>query len=215
MELVMRRFFSSHVVLLGIVTAAVVGLDIFFDVVVDPRLEERAGLLYEILAFFELAYALFLCSLLIMGVVLLLRRKLFLSVCYLVAGVVAYESSYYIEGALKDDRVIFPSASHREIAAIYRQQDVDFDLTNPKPHLVSLDDRCHPPGGCGCWVLIDPGHSSGVENDLGGWHQPTAKIFPQGELPVLFEFVNVRVLDSSAYSVLACGIDFPSFRPGW
>jgi len=211
----MRRFFSSHVVVLGIVTAAATALDLFLGVVVDPLVKDATSLQYEILSFTRLAFVLFSFSLLMVGVILLFRRKLFLSVCYLAAGVAAYESSY-VEAALKDDRLIFPSGSHREIAAIYRQQDLDFDLTNPKPHLVSLDDRCHLPGGCGCWVLIDPGHSSGVENYLGGWRHPPARTSAQDPLSLLyFAIVNVRALDSSAYSVLGCGVDYFSWRPGW
>jgi hypothetical protein len=206
MKLMTRKTFPSHPVTLGFVTAAAIALHMFLRVVVDPRIKDGLSLQSDVVAILGIAFALFIYGLLIAAVVLLLRRKLFLSVCYLAACAAAYASTFAV-ASLNDNRLVFPSRSHREIADIYHRQDVDFDATNRTPHLVFLDDQCHPPGGCGCWVLMDPDHRSGVENELGGWRRPTIPIFPQNLLPVRFATVHVRVLDSSAYSVLGCGID--------
>jgi hypothetical protein len=206
----MRKIFPSHPVTLGFVTAAAVALHMFVSVIVSPRVKYSWTLQFKIVGFLELAFLLFLCGLLITGIVLLLRRKLFLSMCYLAACAASYASDFAV-ASLKDNRLVFPSRSHREIADIYHRQDVDFDATNRTPHLVFLDEQCHPPSGCRCYVLMDPDHRSGVENELGGWRRPTIPIFPN-TLPVRFEIVHVRALDSSAYSVLGCGIGIP---PPW
>jgi hypothetical protein len=201
----MRKIFPSHAVTLGFVTAAATALHMFVSVIVQPRTTDSRTLQFEIVASLELAYFLFIYALFIVSVVLLLRRKLFLSVCYLAACAATYTSGFAV-ASLKDNRMVFPSRSHREIADIYHRQEVDFDANNRTPHRVFLDEQCHPPGGCGCWVLIDPDHRSGVENDLGGWRRPTSPMLPLDLLPVRFALVHVRALDSSAYSVLGCGI---------
>jgi len=203
---------ASHSILLAIVIFAATALDIFLEVVAEPRITDGTSPLLDVMITISLIYVLSTYSLFVVGVVLLLRRKLFLSVCYLAAGTVGY-LSFYAVAALKDDRLVFPGGAHREIAAIYERRDVDFEISNLSPHLVSLDEECHPPHGCGCWVLIDPRHTSGVENDRGGWRRPTAPIFLPQTLPVRFAIVNVRVLDSSAYSVLGCDMDFFAWKP--
>lgn len=202
----MRKIFPSHPVTLGFVTAAATALYMFLSVVVEPRFKVAFSLQLRSIVIFQIAFVLFMYALVIAGVVLLLRRKLFLSVCYLAAFAATYVSGFAV-ASLKDNRLVFPSRSHREIADIYHRQEVDFDVTNRTPHLVYLNEQCHPPNGCECYVLMDPDHRSGVENELGGWRRPTIAIFPQNLLPVRFALVNVRALDASAYSVLGCGID--------
>lgn len=200
----MRKILPSHAVTLGFVTAAVIILNLFVSVVVSPHFKDGLSLEHRVIVRIQIAFALFIYASLIAGVVLLLRRKLFLSVCYLVACAATYASGFAV-ASLNDSRLVFPSRSHREIADIYRGQGVDSDATNRTPHLVYLNEQCHPPNGCECYVLMDPDHRSGVENELGGWRRPTIPIFPN-TLPVRFEIVHVRALDSSAYSILGCGI---------
>ena len=205
----MRKILALREIVLAIVIVAATALDILLEVFAAPRITDGTSSLLSVIDAITILHVLFTYSLLIAGVVLLLRRKLFLSVCYLAAGAVGY-MSFYAVAALKDDRLIFPAGAHREIAAIYQQRDVDFEINNSSPHLVSLGEQCHPPSGCGCWVLIDPGHTSGAENDRGGWRRPKASIFITGE----FGIVNARVLDSSAYSVLSCGMDYFAWKLG-
>jgi hypothetical protein len=205
MKLTMRKIFPSHPVTLGFVTAAAIVLNLFVSVIVEPRFKDASSLQAKLITQFEIAFALFFYGLLIAVVVMLLRRKLFLSMCYLAAFAATYASCFAV-ASLNDDRLVFPSRSHREIADIYNRREVDFDATNRTPHRVFLDEQCHPPNGCGCWVLMDPDHRSGVENDLGGWRRPTSPMLPLDLLPVRFAIVHVSALDSSAYSVLGCGI---------
>jgi hypothetical protein len=183
------------------------------EVFAGPRVNDSTSPLFSVIAAIELFYVLFTYLLLIVGAVLLLRRKLFLAVCYLAAGTVGY-MSFYAVAVLKDDRLILPGGAHRGIAAIYERRDVDFGIRNPSPHLISLGEQCHPPGGCGCWVLIDPGHTGGVEDDRSGWRRPTASIFLPVPIPDRFAIVNVGVLDSSAYSVLGCNMDYFAWKLG-
>jgi hypothetical protein len=211
-KLTIRNTLSSHSTLLGIITAAAVALYLFVEVIAEPRVRDATSLESSIIEITKLSYVLFMYLLFIAGVVLLLRRKPFLSVCYLAASAAAY-ASCFAAAALKDDRWTFPFGAHREIASIYREHDVDFDKNNSTPHLMSLDQQCHPPSSCECWVLIDPGHRSGIENDLGGWRRPAAPIFLTDTLSLHFGIVNVRVLDSSAYSVLGCGMDIRGWLP--
>jgi hypothetical protein len=206
----MRKIFPSHAVTLGLVTAAVMVLHLFLGVIVKPRVKDAMSFEFKVVGILELAVVLFMCVALIAGIALLFRRKLFISMCYLVACVAVYASDFAV-ASLNDNRLVFPSRSHREIAEIYRRQDVDFEATNRTPHLIFLNEQCHPPNGCECYVLMDADHQSGVENELGGWRRPTIPIFPD-TLPVRFEIVHVRALDSSAYSVLGCGIGIP---PPW
>ncbi len=209
----LRKIRASHSTVLAIVIVAATALDIFVEVFAEPRVKDSTSALFSVIGVIQLFYVLFTYSLLMAGVVLLLRRKLFLSVCYLAAGAVGY-MSFYAVAALKDDRLIFPAGAHREIAAIYERRDVDFEIERSSPHPVSLGEQCHPPSGCGCWVLIDSGHTSGVEDDRSGWRRPTASIFLPVTIPDRFAIVNVRVLDSSAYSVLRCNMDYFAWKLG-
>ena len=208
-----RKILARHSIVLAIVIIAATALDIFLDVFVEPRIIDGTSPILSAIAAIDLFCALSAYPLLIAGAVLMLRRKLFTSVCYLAAGTVGY-MSFYAVAALKDDRLIFPAGAHREIAVIYERRDVDFEINNSSPHLVSLGEQCHPRGGCGCWVLIDPGHTSGVEDDRSGWRRPTASIFLPVTIPDRFAIVNIGVLDSSAYSVLGCNMDYFAWKLG-
>lgn len=128
----MRKILASHSTVLAIVIVVATALDIFLEVFAGPRVNDSTSPLFSVIAAIELFYVLFTYLLLIVGAVLLLRRKLFLSVCYLAAGTVGY-MSFYAVAALKDDRLIFPAGAHREIAAIYQQRDVDFEINNSSP----------------------------------------------------------------------------------
>jgi hypothetical protein len=205
MKLGMRKIFPSHPVMLAFVTAAAILSNLVVSVIVSPRFKDALSVQAKLITQFEIAFALFFYGLLIVVVVLLLRRKLFLSICYLAAFAATYASCLAV-ASLNDSRMVFPSRSHREIANIYQRRDVDFDATNRTPHLVYLNEQCHPPNGCECYVLMDPDHRSGVESDIGGWRRPTSPILPLDLLPVRFAIVHVSALDSSAYSVLGCGI---------
>jgi hypothetical protein len=205
MKFEMRKIFPSHAVTLGFVTTVVIALHMFASVIVEPRFKDALSFESNVVAILQIVFGLFIYGSLVAGVVLLLSRKLFLSVCYLAACAATYASGFAV-ASLKDDRLVFPSGSHREIADIYHRQEVDFDAANRTPHLVFLDEQCHPPNGCRCYVLMDPDHRSGVESELGGWRRPTIPIFPPDTLPVRFEIVHVKALDSSAYSVLGCGL---------
>jgi hypothetical protein len=208
----MRKILPSHSVTLALLTAAAIALHLFLNVVISPHVKDAVSLPFNLLAAAELIFYLLIYAFFFAGAILLLSRKLFSSVCYLAAGAAAY-ASCFAAAALKDDRLTFPSGSHHEIASIYHRNEVNFDINNPTPRLFFFDEQCHPPNGCGCWILIDSGHRSLAENDLGGWRRPTAPIFPPDTLPVRFAIVNVRTLDSSAYSVLGCGMDIRQLIP--
>ena len=212
MKLIVQKICTSHPGALGFVTVAATTLHLFLNVIVLPRAKDATSFQFSVVTLAELAFYLFIYALLISTAVLLSHNKLLLFVCYLAAFATTY-ASCFVAAAVKNDRLIFPSGSHREIAGIYQRQDMDFDVNNRTPHLVLLDEQCHPPNGCECWILIDPDHRSAVENDLGGWRQPTASIFPPDMLPISFAIVNVRVLDSSAYSVLGCTMDLRRWIP--
>jgi hypothetical protein len=136
------------------------------------------------------------------GVVLLFKRNFLNAICVL--GV-AYSMvlPVYALDAIRGDRTHFTDGPHREIAAIYHQRHPDF--VSPGSRLVPLDNQCHPPNWCTCWVLWDPSRTGEVDKDLGRWHEPKSSAFPIGTLPIEFELVDVRRLDPDAYSVLACG----------
>jgi hypothetical protein len=208
----MRKISRLHLIILGGVTIAASILYIFLNTVVAPLAKDATSFQFKALGFVDFAYVLFMGSMFVSSVIFLLRRSRLVSFGYLMAGAAAY-ASLYVAAALKDDRLTFPAGSHREIASIYHEQNFNFEASSGSSHLVSLDGKCHPPNGCACWILIDPSHRSGAENDLGGWRRPTAPIFPHA-LPRQFEIVNIRVLDSAAYSVLGCGMDIREWIPG-
>jgi hypothetical protein len=136
----------------------------------------------------------------ITSIVLVFKRSFFNAICLI--GVVCSSQLYaYALRAIRGDRYDLTDGSHREIADIYRQRHADF--VTPGPHLVPLENQCHPPNSCTCWVVWDPSYTSELEKDLGRWHEPTSSIFMflPGHLPYK---VDVRRIELHAYSVLAC-----------
>ena len=138
----------------------------------------------------------------LIGVVSLFRRKFLNAICLIGVAYSIHVPTYALD-AIRGDRTRFTDGPHREIADIYHQRHADF--VSPGPRLVPLDDQCHPPNWCTCWVLWDPSRTWGADNDLGRWHEPKSSAFPTGTLPIEFELVDLRRLDADAYSVLACG----------
>jgi hypothetical protein len=182
----------------------------YIDGVVSPHVNDATSLSFQTLMFFGLAHSVFLYATLVACGIFLLRRKWISALSYFAAACLTYASDYG-SLALRDDRFAFPGRSHREIADIYEQRQSEFDLTNPIPHLVALDAQCHPPTDCECWVLLDSGHTSGVEGEMRGWHPPTASIFPRNTTPEHFAIINVERLESGAYSIMGCDFDLTAW----
>jgi hypothetical protein len=149
---------------------------------------------------------LLLFILLLNNVVYLFNRRWRSALYYFIVLCIGV-ASILLSLALKDDRFMFVAKSHDEITGIYNQRRSEFDPNDLTPRLVPLDSQCRPPSGCECWLVVDPAHSSGVENEIGGWHRPTASIFPTNTAPEHFAIVNVKRLDSGDFSVLGCDVD--------
>jgi hypothetical protein len=81
--------------------------------------------------------------------------------------------------ALRGDRFIFTTGPHREISDIYNQRWPEFGLTNPEAHLISLDEQCHPPNECSCWVLVDRAHTSAANKKLAAGIDRELRYFPR------------------------------------
>ena len=135
------------------------------------------------------------------SIVLLFKRNFLNAICLIVVVCSVYFPVYALN-AIRGDRTRFTDGPHREIADIYHERRPAF--VSPGSRLVPLDNQCHPPNWCTCWVLWDPSHTSGAEQDLGRWHRPKSSAFPTDAFPIEFELVDVRRLDPDAYSVLAC-----------
>jgi hypothetical protein len=136
------------------------------------------------------------------SIVLLFKRS-FLNAGCLISVVCSSLLPVYALDAIRGDRTHFTDGPHREITDIYRQRRADF--VSPGPRFVPLDNQCHPPNWCSCWVAWDPSETSEVEQELGRWHQPRTHAFLIVSFPVEFSAVDVRRLEPHAYSALACG----------
>lgn len=86
----------------------------------------------------------------LIGVVSLFRRKFLNAICLIGVAYSIHVPTYALD-AIRGDRTRFTDGPHREIADIYHQRHADF--VSPGPRLVPLDDQCHPPNWCTCWVL--------------------------------------------------------------
>jgi hypothetical protein len=149
-------------------------------------------------------YALFFLVAFIAGLIFLFAGRFFAAFCYIGTACMMYVPLHALEW-LKGDRFYITSGPHSEIADIYdRRQSQLAAAANFNPLLVPLDNQCHPPPDCQCWVVLDPGHTTGVEREIGGWHRPATYILPADETPIRFAIVDVRRLNADAYSVLGC-----------
>jgi hypothetical protein len=131
------------------------------------------------------------------SIVLLFKRNFLNAICLI--GIVCSSLLYdYALLAIRGDRYSLTDGPHREIADIYRQRHADF--VTPGPHLTPLENQCHPPDSCTCWVLWDPREGSEIEQDMGPWHKPKFYKF----LFIEHALIDVARIDPDAYSVLTC-----------
>jgi hypothetical protein len=152
------------------------------------------------------------------GVYFLFKRDKFAAQCNFGAACIV-GTLFVLSRAIAFDPFSYKVGPHSDIAEIYNQRRSEFNPSTPQvvnssPRLFALSEQCRPPNGCGCWLLLDPQHTSDVERALGqGWHRPTASIFPQDEQPPAFTIVYVRQIDPNAYAVLGCSLDWTALRP--
>jgi len=200
--------YPTNVLLVAVVSS---GIYIVTDGIVSPRVKDASSMMFHVLVFINVCYMLLVFAVLIGTAISLVRRKWHSATSYFLATCVAYVSLFGA-AALKGDRFAFANWSHREVADIYNQRRSElYAFTSRGTHLVALEEQCHPPRWCECWILWDPARASGAEKEIGGWHRPTASIFPPDSGH--FAIVTVRQLDADAYSVLSCGVDWTSFKP--
>jgi hypothetical protein len=212
MKQVLRRLlvaYPTNIIALSIVSGA---LFIISDGVISRHLKDATGLLFKALSGIEVLCFLVFFVIFIWGVGCLFMRR-WLSVLYHLLATCIAIASIYASFAVKGDRFTFTAGAHDEIAGIYNRRLAEFNRHNDSSRLIPLDDQCHPPNGCECWIVVDPGHTSGVEREVRGWHRPTAPIFPMETFPRHFEIVDVRQLNPEAYSVLGCEADWSAVKP--
>jgi hypothetical protein len=183
------------------------------DGIAFPTVRDAASP-FQILGLFMVFHVLFLFVMLIGSTVLLLRLKWLSAVCYFASASILVASSLAAL-ALKGDRFAFTAGPHREIADIYYQRRSEFAVPSPDPRFFALKSQCRPPSGCECWVLVDLAHTSGVEREIGGWRRAQASIFIDWDAvgPKDFAIVNVKQIDSNAYSILGCSADWTALKP--
>jgi hypothetical protein len=160
-----------------------------------------------------LVYALFFAAALVAGFIFLLMGRFFAALCYIVTGCMMYEPFHALEW-LKGDRRFVTSGPHGKIVDIYNRRRSEFTSgADSGPRLVALNDQCGPPKECLCWIVLDPRHTSGIEQDIGGWHQPKASIVSSDDWAEPFAIVDVRRINADAYSLLSCYIDWSAWKP--
>jgi hypothetical protein len=128
---------------------------------------------------------------------------------------------WYLFGIFAQPEVSSGPGPHENIAKIYEQRRAEeFDpstarVVNTSPRLVDLEQQCNPRSWCNCWIALDPLHKSDIDRELGrGFHRPQATfpsdrgepvtLFPADVSNAGFGLVEVRRIDSIAYSVLSC-----------
>src|SRR5262249_40621398 len=141
------------------------------DGAITPRIRDGTSILLQTLLLVSDACLFFLMLGLIWSTICLFRRRWISSLCYFGAALLA-PGSIYASLALKGDRFTFTAGPHNEIAGMYRQRRSEFEQLAVTPRLIDLDDQCHPPSGCACWIVVDPKQTSGVEKEIGRWHRP-------------------------------------------
>jgi hypothetical protein len=213
MKSVLRRVAFSHPV--GVVFAGILWGALFVMIGLYATRDETNGLnvIGRVPGQITIVYELFFLASFVVGIVLLFKREFLIAACYLFisfAGDVPICALQWLKG----DRFVFTSGPHGELGEIYAQRRSEFtSMASSSPRLIALDNQCHPPADCECWIVLDPTHTSGIEQDIGGWHAPKSLILPVNTLPPHFAIVDVRRLDEDAYSVLGCGIDCRSWNP--
>jgi hypothetical protein len=146
---------------------------------------------------------LFLLSNILWTFISVLRRRWMASITYFLAMLLA-PASLYISALVNDDRFAISYRSHDEISTIHGRNASQFTTNDPDGRLFSLGDACHPPPSCQCWILADHRHGSGVDRDIGKWHEPKASIFVNSSFEMPFTIVDVRRLNNGVYSILSC-----------
>jgi hypothetical protein len=197
-----RRIVSypANVIAIAIVFS---GIYIVTEGIISPRVKDGVSVLFTVLRLIEVCYLLSIFVVIIGTVMSLIRRKWYSAVCYFAATCIAYVATTGT-AALQGDRFVFPDWSHRETADIYSQRGLGA-AASQEMQLIALDEQCHPPRDCECWILLDAAHTSWRQR----WHRPRASIFVDSG----FAIVHVRRLNADAYSVLSCAIDWTSLKP--
>jgi hypothetical protein len=150
---------------------------------------------------------LFYSTVVVTSIVFLFRRRFLAAACYFFVAY-TWSLSEHTLLWLKGDRYIFTSGSHGKATEIYNGLLPELALgVGSSLAFVALEDQCRPPADCECWIVFDPAHRSGIEHDIGGWHPPkvTRQLFysiSPGDAYVAL--VDVKRLDTKAYSVLGC-----------
>jgi hypothetical protein len=175
---------------------------------VEPRFSTSLTFQF-VLAIESISSVLFVFAI-IAALVLFLRRNWMATGYYVFAACLLY-ASFVTSTWIRGDRFVFEAGPHQEIAKIYETSQLRME--DGPPRLIFLDEECHPPGGCYCWVLIDPSHGSGADADVGYWHDPKSSIFITKNGQMFFNIVNLRSINSTAYSVLGCTDDQRGFLP--
>jgi hypothetical protein len=187
-----------------VVSAAVGVLYFIADGILLPR-ELASGWSEEATSWIVVIYGILLIACLLATIVCLARRRFWRAWRYFTAFAIAWlsgQAAHLLAKTLDDEQ-------HAQIAAIYRQSRnglIDSALAGQSSagRLVPLGDRCHPSIWCTCWIVLDPGHASGVEADLGDWHSPRSSFFPNDIPPFASSRIDVRRIDADTFSVLAC-----------
>lgn len=172
------------------------------------------------LNFVLLAYLALVVVALVRSVYFLFKRDTLAASYHFVAVCIAGVFLFWLRAISHDDNFSYRSSPHKDIAEIYQQRKAEeFDpstarVVNTSPRLVDLEEQCHPPTWCQCWIVLDPLHRSDLERKLREGN-PLNATFPsdRGEPLILFNpdlvrggfgNVSVRRIDAIAYSMLSC-----------
>lgn len=117
---------------------------------------------------------------------------------------------------LSHDPYIHPGRCHSAIKDIYLKSKLEYDSARA-PALINLREACSPPRPASiadspCWCMLLKDASGDVERDVSGigygnfgwaWNFPKSKSLRERGI----YRVNVRRIEPSMYSVIACGYD--------
>jgi hypothetical protein len=164
------------------------------------------------IAILALVHALLFWILLIGAIFLVAKRKVLPALSFVCAAGFLYCASYAAAG-LSGDRFVFTAQAHRRVADIYKNHRAEFQTVGPAAHLFNLHDQCDLPEACICAILIDASHSLQIRSEIGGWHRPAPSAIPQNAAQINFAILDLRAINSEAYSILACSTDLRSVLP--